>query len=110
MTTMATFRASQIGLARKNISTKASNAISTLNSAIDEALNFTALMHKDPENEFSPEGIAKIRSKFDASLSELTTVNQKIADMLAVRSGDLAIDDFITKYNIDLAKYSSDLD
>lgn len=109
MSEINTLKLQNLNSERKKTQRSVSNAISQLNTAADTAMRQQAYMKKNPDNNGADQLIAVVHPDFLAAASAFNLVAQKLQDMQLVSSGDLSVDDFMAKYNIDLTEFSNGL-
>jgi len=97
---MAQHRTNNIMKAHEEMSRNAASAISQLNSVLDQALKFGAMMDKDPRAEFTEADKAAIRARLDAVFAGFNTVAGKAQDLGAMRTGSPTADEVLAKYGM----------
>ena len=95
---------------RKTLLSSISKGISTLNKDMSLALKQQAYMRSNPDNNGADELIPIVASDIDAIAVDLGEVNAKAADLLAVKSGTMTVEQLLVKYPaINLSEYSDEL-
>lgn len=95
----------------RKVSLKAiSSAVSNLNRDMLVAIKQQAYMRVNPDDNGANELIDIVSNDIDLIATSLADVNEKAADLLAVRSETMTTDQLLTKYNtINLEEYSNEL-
>lgn len=87
----------------------AARSIAELNNTLGGALTYQAYARKDPDGIIDEDLLALMSYSLDQLLAQYDEVDAKRADLLAVRSGDMTVDELIAKYQIDLTTFSNEL-
>lgn len=93
------YRAGQIIKHRNSIAEKAARAISQLNAAVNEAVEFSIFMEENPSNDFDDGEKAEIRSDFQTMLSDLNEVLPKIELLNQMSKDDITVEQFRSANN-----------
>ena len=94
---------------QKTTALSVGRSIATLNNDLSTALEHQAYARKNPDENVDSSLLAAINVGVDELLSQFAEVEAKQLDVLAVKAGDMTVDELISKYNIDLIKYSTAL-
>ena len=95
---------------RKALTKSISGSVSALNAGITTAIKQQAYMHKNPDGNGADELISVVSDDIDLIEVALAEVNEKAADLLAVRAGTMTVDESLAKYTaINLEEYSNEL-
>lgn len=100
---------SNLNKLRKDTHKQVSNLISQLNASTSMAMKQQSYMHKNPDLNGANDLIAVVSPDFLATAAAFNQVAAKLMDMQALQSGAMTVDDFIAKYNINLAEFSAEL-
>ena len=84
-------------------------SLSKLNVLANKALKQQAYVRKNPDDNGVDEFKAVLSADIDSIAASLAEVNDKLADLMKVKSDVMTVDELISKYSIDLAGYSSEL-
>ena len=84
-------------------------SLSTLNQTLNKALIQQAYMHKNPDDNGANEYIAEYAPEITEVSEKLNNANLLASDIIKVSNGSMLVDESITKYVIDLEKYSYEL-
>ena len=95
---------------RKSSLSSISKTVSTLNKEMSLALKQQAYMRSNPDNNGADELIPVVADDIDLIAAALNEVNEKAADLLAVKAGAMTVDQLLAKYTaINLIEYSTEL-
>lgn len=94
---------------QKETSSSIARSISSLNNDLSAALEHQAYARKNPDLVIDDGLLAVIGLGVDQLLAQYDEADLKRIDLLAVKSGTMAVDELIAKYNIDLIAYSNAL-
>ena len=94
---------------QKETSANIARSIASLNNDLSAALEHQAYARKNLDDVIDPELLAIIGYGVDSLLSQYAEVDEKRVDLLNVKADTMTTDELITKYNIDLSKYSNEL-
>lgn len=94
---------------QKETSASIARSVSSLNNDLSAALEHQAYARKNPDDVVDADLLLVIGYGVDQLLAQYDEADLKRIDLLAVKNGSMTVDALITKYNIDLAKYSNDL-
>lgn len=107
--TIELIKASNFNNERKATMRDVANYISKLNVGAITALKQQAYVRKNPDDN----GVDKFKDILAVDIGNIATslaeVNDKLADLMKVKSDVMTVDELISKYSIDLAGYSSEL-
>ena len=94
---------------QKETTASIARSIAALNNDLAAALEHQAYARSNPDLIVDADLLTVIGYGVDALLSQYAEVDTKRLDLLAVKANTMTVDDLITKYNIDLTKYSNGL-
>jgi len=94
---------------QKTTASSVARSISSLNSDLAAAIQHQIYARKNPDGNIDAEMVAALGVGVDQLMSQFAEVEAKQKDLLATKSGNMAVDDLHIKYPFDLAKYSNDL-
>lgn len=106
---LSQLKLSNLNEQRKQTQTQVSNAVSTLNAQTDIAMRQQAYMHKNPDSNGADELLVASTENFLATAAAFNEVASKLSDMQALQSGQMSIDDYLSKYSLDVADISNEL-
>ena len=92
------------------LSKSGASGISTLNAALLEAVKVGCKMHKNVNGDVDENLLDKLQSDIDSSIAGLPACLEILGDLSALRDDPSTVDSLITKYNIDLAEFDSELE
>ena len=94
---------------QKSTSSSIGGSISKLNNDLAAALEHQAYARKNPDENIDSSLLGAINIGVDQLLAQYAEVDEKRTDLLAVKDNTMTVDELITKYGIDLTKYSNSL-
>lgn len=94
---------------QKQTSSSIARSISQLNADLSAALEHQAYARKNPDLVVDSNLLEVIGAGVDQLLSQYSEADLKRLDLLAVKEGNMTVDDLITKYSIDLNTYANAL-
>ena len=101
---------SAFNIERKSSLSSISKTVSALNKEMSLALKQQAYMRSNPDNNGADELIPVVAGDIDLIAIALNEVNEKAADLLAVKAGTMTVDELLVKYPaINLIEYSAEL-
>ena len=101
---------SAFNIERKASLSSISKTVSNLNKEMSLALKQQAYMRSNPDNNGADELIQIVASDIDLIAAALQEVNEKAADLLAVKAGTMTVNQLLVKYPaINLNSYSAEL-
>lgn len=103
-------RAGRIDSTANNISVKASDLNSQMNSMCDEVLSFAAFMHTDPGQEIDQQDRDKYSAVFAEALGDLHQTLSKLNVLAGIESGEITVEQFLASYAGNPFEYSERFD
>lgn len=94
---------------QKATSASVARSISALNNDLSAAIEHQAYARKNPDLVVDNDLLTVIGFGVDELLAQYAEVDGKRIDLLSVKSGEMTVDELITKYSINLANYSNNL-
>ena len=92
------------------LSKSGASGLSALNASLLEAVKVGCKMHKNENGDVDENLLAKLQNDMDSSVSGLPACLAIISDLTALRDDPSTVDALITKYNINLAEFDSELE
>lgn len=109
MSDLSTLKLQNLNERRKKTQREVSTLVSQLNTAAETAMYQQAYMHQNPDNNGADQLIPVVQPNFVESAAAFNAVAAKLQDMQLLSSGQMTLEDFISKYNLNLTEFSDGL-